>query len=155
MTRTNIAALAALGGFCAAATFILVRRYYGVLGSIDVVLSMPLWIIAVVCLFIAYMVKKRREEGKIGLDRTQLNPMMAANFMVFGKACAWAGAVCGGIFTGTFAYVAPRVDMLIAAESDLPGVISGALGAIALAVAGILLERACEVSPPQDGEPVQ
>jgi len=155
VNRTSTAALTALAGFVAAATFILVRRFYGLLTSVDVTLSMPLWIVAAVCLFVAFMVKKCRDEGNVGLDRSQLNPLMAANFMLLGKASAWSGAVCGGIFLGMVAYVAPRAPDLLAAEADLPGVISGSLGGIALMVAGLVLERTCEVSPPTDGEGVQ
>lgn len=155
MTRTPVAGLVALAGFCTAASFILVRRFYGMLTAVDLSLSMPLWVIAAVCLFIAYMVKKRREEGKVGLDRSQLNPMMAANFMLLGKASAWSGAVCGGIFAGLLVYVAPRASQLVAAGADLPGVVSGVLGGAALAAAGVVLERSCEVSPPTDGEAVQ
>lgn len=155
MTRTPIAALVALAGFCAAATFILVRRFYGMLNAVDLTFSMPLWIVAAVCLFIAYMVKKRREEGKIGLDRSQLNPLLVANFLLLGKASAWSGAVFGGIFAGMAVFVAPRVATLLAAEADMPGVLSGMLGGVALAVAGLVLEHSCEVSPPTDGEGVQ
>ncbi|SDR69515.1 DUF3180 domain-containing protein [Corynebacterium timonense] len=155
MTRTPIAGLVAVAGFCAAAAFILVRRFYGALSGVELLWSMPLWIVAAVCLFAAAMVKKRREEGKVGLDRSQLNPMMAANFMLLGKASAWAGAICGGVFAGLAVYVLPRAGSLAAAETDLPGVLSGALGGLALAVAGVVLERACEVSPPGDGEAVQ
>lgn len=155
MNRTSTAGLTALAGFLAAATFILIRRFYGLLTSVDLTFSMPLWIVAAVCLFIAFMVKKRREEGKVGLDRSQLNPLMAANFMLLGKASAWSGAVCGGIFTGMLVYIGPRASTLLAAEADLPGVISGVLGGVALAVAGLVLERTCEVSPPTEGEGVQ
>lgn len=154
MNRTPITGLVATAGFMAAAAYILLRRFYGALGAVGAAASMPLWIIAAVCLFIAYMVRKRRSEGKVGLDRSQLNPMMVANFMLLGKACAWAGAISGGLFVGLFAYIAPRVGLLAAAQADLPGTVSGVLGGAALAVCGVVLERACEVSPPTDGEPV-
>ena len=154
MTRISIPALVALAGFMAAAVFILVRGFYGALSTIGLSASMPLWIVAAVCLFVAYMVKKRREEGNVGLDRSQLNPMMAANFMLLGKASAWAGAVCAGAFAGLLVYIAPRLDLLAAAQADLPGTLSGTLGGLALAVAGVVLERACEVSPPTQGEAV-
>ncbi|MEX3504584.1 DUF3180 domain-containing protein [Corynebacterium sp. LK2510] len=155
MTRTSTAELVLVAGFMAAAAFILVRRFYGMLTAVDATLSLPLWVTAAVCAFCAHMVRTRRKEGKVGLDRSQLNPMMAANLMVLGKASAWSGAICGGIFTGLAVYVAPRAADLAAAEADLPGVIAGALGGVALAVAGVVLERSCEVSPPGEGESVQ
>lgn len=138
----------------AAATFILVRRFYGAMTMIGMTPSLPLWIVAAVCLFTAYMIKKRRAEGKVGLDRSQLNPMMVANFLLLGKAGAWAGALSAGVFSGLLVYIAPRLEVLAAAQGDLPGTVSGVLGGLALAVAGIVLERACEVSPPTEGQGV-
>lgn len=152
MNRTPIAGLFGAAAFTAAAALILVRRYYGALASLSLLWPLSLWIAAVTCLYIAHMVRKRREEGNVGLDRSQLNPMMVANFMLFGKACAWTGALCGGAYLGLLAYVVPRLGMLTAAAEDFPSVLSGALGGIALAVAGVVLERACEVSPPASGE---
>lgn len=152
MSRTSIPGLFGAAAFAAAAALILVRRFYGALASLSLLVPMSLWIAAAVCFFIAHMVKKRREEGSVGLDRSQLNPMMVANFMVFGKACAWTGAVCGGAYLGLLAYVVPRLGVLTAAAEDFPSLASGALGGIALAAAGVVLERACEVSPPASGE---
>ena len=152
MTRTPIAGLVGAAGFSAAAALILLRRFYGAIGPVNLVVPMSLWVIAVVVGFVAYVVKRRRENGEIGLDRSQLNPMMVANFMLLGKASAWAGAVCGGVYTGLLIYIAPQLGRLAAAAEDLPGVISGALAGVALAVAGVVLERACEVSPPSDGQ---
>lgn len=152
MNRTSIAGLFGAGAFTAAAALILLRRYYSALESLSLIVPMSLWIAAAACFYIAHMVKKRREEGSVGLDRSQLNPMMVANFMVFGKACAWTGAICGGGYLGALAYVVPRLSHLAAAAQDFPSLLSGALGGTALAVAGVVLERACEVSPPASGE---
>lgn len=155
MTRTNTAELVAVAGFFAAAAVILVRRFYGAWQTVSPVWSLPLWGFALLCVFLIVMVRRRREEGRVGLDRSQMNPMMVANFMVVGKAAAWAGAIIGGWFLGVAVWVIPRVNVLAAAEADLPGVIAGTLGAVALAVAGVVLERSCEVSPPTEGEPAR
>ncbi|MCP1388253.1 DUF3180 domain-containing protein [Corynebacterium sp. TA-R-1] len=154
MTRTPLTGLIGAFFFTAAAALILVRRFYSALVSLDLIVPLSLWIVAAACGYFAYMVHKRREEGKVGLDRSQLNPMMAANLMVFGKASAWAGALCGGLYAGVLIYVIPRLQLLTAAAEDFPSVLSGALGGIALAAAGVMLERACEVSPPSAGEGV-
>lgn len=155
MTRTNTAELVAVAGFFAAAAVILVRRFYGAWQTVSPVWSLPLWGFALLCVFLIVMVRRRREEGRVGLDRSQMNPMMVANFMVVGKAAAWAGAIIGGWFLGVAVWVIPRVNVLAAAEADLPGVIAGTLGGVALAVAGVVLERSCEVSPPTEGEPAR
>lgn len=154
MKRTPIDGLIFAAGFCAAAALILVRRFYGALESLNMVVPLSLWAIAAVAGWLAWVVKKRREDGQVGLDRTQLNPMMAANFMVFGKACAWAGAVCGGFYLGALVYVVPKLGVLAAASADLPPLVAGALGGVVLSVAGLVLEKMCEVSPPGDGEAV-
>ncbi|AWB84661.1 DUF3180 domain-containing protein [Corynebacterium liangguodongii] len=152
MSETPIPGLVAAAGFMAAAGLILCRRFYGAVDIDGALVSMPLWVVAALCFYAAYMVRRRRHEGKIGLDRSQLNPMMAANFMLLGKACAWVGAVCGGAFAGVAVYIAPQAGELAAAEADLPGTLSGLFGGAALAVAGVVLERSCEVSPPTEGE---
>ena len=152
MTRTNITALVGVAGFFAAAALILVRRFYGSWQTISPLWSLPLWAIAAMCAFLAVMVRRRRKEGRVGLDRSQINPMMMANFMVIAKASAWSGAIIGGWFLGLAVWVLPRMNTLTAAQADLPGVITGTLGGVALAVAGVILERSCEVSPPAEGE---
>ncbi len=152
MTRTNITALVGVAGFFAAAALILVRRFYGSWQTISPLWSLPLWAVAAMCAFLAVMVRRRRKEGRVGLDRSQINPMMMANFMVIAKASAWSGAIIGGWFLGLAVWVLPRMNTLTAAQADLPGVIAGTLGGVALAVAGVILERSCEVSPPAEGE---
>ncbi|WP_257159697.1 DUF3180 domain-containing protein [Corynebacterium cystitidis] len=152
MTRTPISGLVGAGLFTATAAAILTWGFYGSFTSISPVASAALWIMAVVCAFLTYWVKRRRDEGLIGLDRSQLNPMMVANFMVIGKASAWTGAIVGGGYAGVATYVIPNAGMLAAAQADLPGVLAGAIGGVALSIAGVMLERACEVSPPADGE---
>ena len=154
MQRTSVAALVGVAGFCAAATLILMRRFYGAVASISILVPSSLWVLALTCGYLVVVVKKRREDGRIGLDRSQLNPMMAANFMLFGKASAWGGAIAGGAYLGPLVYVVPRLGTLAAAGEDLPALASGVLGGLALAVAGVLLEKACEVSPPSNGEAV-
>ncbi|UIZ91894.1 DUF3180 domain-containing protein [Corynebacterium sp. CNCTC7651] len=154
MTRTPLAGLIGAFVFTTAASLILVRRFYNTMVNLSLVVPLSLWIVAAACAYFAYMVKKRREEGKVGLDRSQLNPMMAANLMIFGKACSWAGALCGGLYAGVLVYVVPQLSVLAAAGEDFPSVLSGALGGVALAAAGVWLERSCEVSPPSAGEGV-
>lgn len=152
MKRTPYEGLIAVAGFCAAAAVILVRRFYNLLESLSMVVPLSLWVMAVIATWLALVVRKRRKEGKVGLDRSQLNPMQAANFMVFGKACAWAGAVFGGLYGGTLSFVVTKLGVLEAAPGDVPPLTAGTLGGIALCVAGIWLEKNCEVSPPNESQ---
>lgn len=154
MGRTSISGLIAAGGFAAAVLAIITWTFYGSMIAIPVTVSVTLWVMAIVCVVLAWKVRERLEDGRIGQDRSQLNPVTAAQFLVIGKASAWTGAVVGGAYIGIGSYVIPRVDELIAAGDDLPGVLASALGGIALSVAGLYLERHCETPPPADGEPV-
>ena len=40
---------------------------------------------------------------------------------------------------------------IVAAQDDVAGVVSSVLGGAAMAIAGLILERHCEVPPPTDG----
>lgn len=152
MQRTSIPALVAAGGVTAALAAILTWRFYGSMMTIPVTVSVTLWVMAAVCVFLALRVRDRRENGGIGQDRSQLSPVTAAQYLVIGKASAWTGAIIGGAYVGMASYIVPRAGDLIAAADDLPGVLASALGGIALAVAGVFLERHCETPPPADGE---
>ena len=154
MKRTPYEGLIAAAGFCAAAAVILVRRFYNLLESLSMVVPLSLWGIAVVAGWLAYVVRKRRKEGRVGQDRSQLHPVQAAHFMVFGKASAWAGAICGGAYAGALMYVVRKLDVLAAASDDVVPLTVGALGGLALCIAGLVLEKNCEVSPPNEGQGV-
>lgn len=152
MKRTSVTALTATGGFVAAALAILTWGFYGSMMTIPATVSVTLWAMAIVCVFLALRVRDRKEDGRIGMDRSQLNPVTAAQFLLIGKASAWTGAIVGGAYLGIGTYVLPKSGELLAAADDLPGVIASALGGLALAAAGVFLERNCEVPPPTDGE---
>ncbi|GAB2510369.1 hypothetical protein CATRI_11555 [Corynebacterium atrinae] len=152
MTRTPIIGLVAAGGFSAAVVAILTWGFYGSMMAIPVTVSVTLWALTALCVFLAWKVRSRLDEGRIGQDRSQLNPVMAAQFLVLAKASAWTGAIIGGGYVGMASYILPRIGELVAAAEDLPGVLASALGGIALSAAGLYLERHCETPPPSDGE---
>ncbi|WBT08411.1 DUF3180 domain-containing protein [Corynebacterium sp. SCR221107] len=153
MKTTSIASLIGTWGFCAAASLIVVSSYFGLLSAVPVSVAITLWVMAVLCLILGIRIKSRIEENKIGLDRSQLNPLSAAMFLVIGKASAWTGAIFGGVYTGMGIYVLMQYKQLAAAADEAPVVIAAALGGIAMSVGGAFLERNCSVPPPTDGEP--
>ena len=145
MTQTSLGALIGTGVFFAAAAAILTTRFYGSMLQIPVTVSATLWLMAVICVALTWKVDQATEdEHGIGLDNSQLNPMV-------GKASAWTGAIVGGIYAGIAVYVIPNAGTLTAASDDLVGVIASALGGLAMAAAGLRLERHCETPPPPDG----
>ncbi|MEX3517489.1 DUF3180 domain-containing protein [Corynebacterium camporealensis] len=154
MKRTSIGALIGAGVFVAAAAAILTTRFYGSMLAIPATVSITLWVMAVVCGVLTWKVRSAKEEDAhgIGLDNSQLNPMTILQFMLVGRASAWTGAIVGGAYVGIAVYVIPRASELVAASNDLVGVISSALGGLAMSVAGVVLERHCEVPPPTEGQ---
>ncbi|MEZ2122741.1 MULTISPECIES: DUF3180 domain-containing protein [unclassified Corynebacterium] len=153
MKTTPIPLLVLTALFCAGVSGILTWRFYAMLIPISVTASATLWIMAGLCGVLAWRVRTYLEKGRIGLDRSQLNPITVAQWLVIGKASAWTGSVVGGAYLGMASYVIPRSGMLTAAADDLPGVLLSLLGGVAMATAGAVLERSCEAPPPPDGEP--
>ena len=153
MKRTSIGWLVGVGLFVAAAAAILTSRFYGSMLAIPATVSISLWAVTAVCVFLTWKVRqaKSKDHG-IGLDNSQLNPMTIAQFLLVGKASAWTGAIVGGGYLGMLVYVLPHANELVAAAGDLTGVLTSALGGIAMAVAGVVLERHCEVPPDALGQ---
>lgn len=153
MKNTSIASLVMTGIFVACVAAILTWGFYGEMPPTSLSASITLWLMAVLCLFLAWRIREKKARGAIGMDRSQLSPLQAAQYLVVAKASAWTGAAVGGAYVGMACYVVPRVTQLAAAAEDTPGVIASALGGIALCAAGIYLERHCETPPPTDAEP--
>lgn len=154
MSRTSPRYLIALALVIAAGMAIVTWRFYGSFVPIPWAVSVTLWLLVVVNVAAAQKVKSSmEEEHSIGLDRSQLDPMTVALFAAMAKASAWTGSIVGGIYLGIASYVVPNAGRLEAAAEDLPGVLTSLIGAIALVVAALYLERHCETPPPTDGEP--
>ena len=152
MKRTSIRALVATGLFVGATSSILTWGFYGYMPPVGVSVSVTLWLMSVVCAVMAWRMRSGMEKGGIGMDRSQINPVTAAQWLVVGKASAWTGAIVSGVYAGIASFVVPRSGELVAASDDLPGVLASLSGALALCVAGLVLERHCVAPPPPDGE---
>ena len=105
---------------------------------------------ALVCVVLGRRVANSRDDHGIGMDRSQLDPLTAARYLVFGQAAAWTGAILGGGYAGIASYVIPKASELVAAREDLPVVVAAAVGGVALAAAGVYLERACQNPMPPE-----
>lgn len=154
MKKTSISALVGTAIFMAAAAAILTWRFFSVMAAIPVTVSVTLWVMAAICCVLALIMRQRKEAGRIGQDRSQLSPVMAANFLVIGKASEWTGAIIGGAYTGVALYLWARSGELVAAADSLGGAAASAVGGLALMGAGIWLERSCEVLPPNEPETI-
>ncbi|WP_151583269.1 DUF3180 domain-containing protein [Corynebacterium megadyptis] len=153
MKRTRISLLLAAGGFTALAGAILTWGRNGSLVTVSATASVTLWAMALICVVLGRRVRENVDHSNIGMDRSQLNPTTAALWLVVAKASAWTGAIVGGWYVGMATFVVPKAATLTAAQNDLPGVVTSAAAGVALAAAGIYLERGCSVPPSADGEP--
>jgi hypothetical protein len=151
MSVTSVLSLAVAAVAAAVVVGALVWFFYGDFPPVKVSGSVTLWILAVVAALVAVVVRRRLRDNGIGMDRSQMAPVTVARAAVYGKACAWVGAVFGGAYVGVGFYVLLHHQDLAAAQADTPGAVAGLLAGAAACVAGVWLERSCLV-PPSDGD---
>ena len=72
MKTTSITALVGVGGFCAAATLIVIQNLYNVMSTVPISVGLTLLIMAVLCCMLAWRVKGQIKDNRIGFDRSQL-----------------------------------------------------------------------------------
>ena len=108
-----------------------------------------LFLIAALVGVIAYSTYQR-----IHVRRQRIEPQRAVAFLVLGKASALAGAlVAGGYLTYALMFVT-RLDAAAPRDRVIKSAVAAVAG-VALAVAGLLLERACRVPKSDDEEEVE
>ena len=151
MNLTDIRALIATGGFFAAAAAILTWRFYGAIGGFSAAASVTLWAIAALCGYLGWRVRRAMKDDNIGQDRSQLNPVTAAQWLVIGKTSAWTGGIVGGGYVGVLIVLLLNLQ-LASAVDDLPSVIISTLGGLAASAAGLYLERGCHIPPASSAE---
>ncbi|MDO4909474.1 MAG: DUF3180 domain-containing protein [Corynebacterium sp.] len=130
----------------------LTYRFYGSLPSATWAGAIIAWGLVVLCIVMGRIIRARIKDNKVGMDRSQLNPLYAAFWYALSGACTWGGAILGGLYGGFATYVIPHHSTLIAAQEDLPAVVVTAIGGWALLAAGLYLERSCQVPPQGPGE---
>jgi uncharacterized protein DUF3180 len=108
-----------------------------------------LFLIAALVGVIAYSTHQR-----IHVRRQRIEPQRAVAFLVLGKASALAGAlVAGGYLTYALMFIT-RLDAVAPRDRVIKSAVAAVAG-VALAVAGLLLERACRVPKSDDEEEVE
>jgi hypothetical protein len=149
---TRIGALLALAVSTAVVVVLVAETSYGSLPGVPLLAPVPLVLLAVAELAAAKVVHDRvrhrlRPDGRP--PRRVLHPMQVARAAALAKASSPAAALLLGAYGGLFLWTAPRADTLAAASDDVVASGLAALAAAGLAVAALVLERACRV-PPQD-----
>lgn len=93
--------------------------------------------------------EQRREHPTLAPRRHQLDLLTAFRTVLLARACAYTGAVVGGIFTGQTLFL-----MITGTGDPLAAILptgAAALAGLALAVLGVVVERWGKL-PPEDGE---
>ena len=152
MKPTPISSLALVAAVLAVAGFLLYGRFYGDLGARSWWDLLFPWVLTLVCAAAARWIRSALDDGRVGQDSSQVQPLAMARWLVIGTASAWLGAVLAGMYTGALVWALPRWSELAAAAEDGPVLAVGALSGVALAAAGAWLERSCRL-PPDGGPP--
>lgn len=137
----------AAAAFFAACTYMLMLRFYGALVPVPAAVPVTLLGMAALCVGFALHIRRSVAQRRVGLDRTQLNPLRAAGYLAFAKASEWMAAIMGGTYLGMAGYVLPRAGRLSAAAADAPVVVAAVIASVALAAAARWLERNCMTPP--------
>lgn len=149
---TSLRALAVAAIFGALSGWLIVAAS----NSFDLVPPQVPWTAPVGVLLIAGLVGvfAYTTHTRIQVRKERMDPQRAVAFLVLGKASALAGALIAGGYLGYALMFVTRID----ADAPRDRVIRSAIAVVAgvgLAVAGLLLERACRVpgpGPEEEGE---
>jgi hypothetical protein len=142
---TSLRALAVAAIFGALSGWLIVAAS----NSFDLVPPQVPWTAPVGVLLIAGLVGvfAYTTHTRIQVRKERMDPQRAVAFLVLGKASALAGALIAGGYLGYALMFVTRMD----ADAPRDRVIRSAIAVVAgigLAVAGLLLERACRVPGP-------
>lgn len=157
---TSIVSLGTAALVLAFAGYLLYGRFYGSMGPRSWWDLLFPWVLALVCAAAARWIGAALDDDRVGQDSSQIQPLTVARWLVIGTSSAWLGAVLAGMYAGALVWAMPRWNDLAAAAEDGPVLAVGAVSGIALAAAGLWLERCCRVPPDDDppaasgGEPV-
>lgn len=150
MKPTSPMALTGTAVVLALAAWMILERFFGVLGARSWWdLAFP-WLLTVVCVAAARWIKGVLDDGRVGQDRSQVQPLTLSRWLVVGSSSAWLGAILAGLYAGGVLWAVPKWSDLVAAQSDGPIMIVGTVSGIVLAAAGLWLERVCQL--PTDDE---
>ncbi|MGW5074579.1 DUF3180 domain-containing protein [Rhodococcus sp. NPDC004095] len=153
MKPTRVRDLLGLALFAALATWLLVRTFYGSLPPISMFAGASLYPVALIEVVLAFVIRSRVEDHRIGTDRHQLHPITAARAVALAKASALVGAASAGVWLGLLLFLLPERAEVDAAAQDTTGTLVGLVGGVALAAAAMWLEHCCKTPDEPPDEP--
>jgi len=151
MRPTSLSTLFVTALATAAVAWIGISTFYNDMPSLPWVASLIILVLGVGEWIMAFNTRARIELR----DGTQpVNPLTVAWYVVLAKASALGGALFTGLYVGLLAYLVPLAGTLTHAGDDLPKAAIGLVSGLNLAVAGLMLEKACRVPDrPDDDHP--
>ena len=139
---TRLRDLAVIAVFVGVLAWILVRYNYNDLPPLPLLAGLVLYVLAVLEIVIAFVVRARVDSRQVGRARGQLHPLTAARVLALAKASAILGAIAVGVWAGLLLFLWSQHDVT-AATHDRPGAIIGLIGGVLLVGAALWLEYCC------------
>ncbi|OZC47491.1 MULTISPECIES: DUF3180 domain-containing protein [Nocardiaceae] len=133
-------------------TWLLVRVFYGSLPPIPVYAGASLYLVAVVEVVTAVIVRNRIAEHRVGTGLHDLNPLTVYRALVLAKASMLVGTAVVGVCVGFLVYVMPRATTVRAASSDRVGAMVALVAGVAVVGAAVWLEQCCRTPKDRDDE---
>jgi hypothetical protein len=133
-------------------TWLLVRVFYGSFPPIPVYAGASLYLVAVVQVVTAVIVRNRIAEHRVGGGLHDLHPLTVFRALVLAKASMLVGAAVVGVCVGFLVYVMPRAATVRAASSDRVGAVVALVAGLAVVAAAVWLEQCCRTPKDNDDE---
>lgn len=137
----------------ALATWIVTRVAYGRFPPISVFAGASLYPVAAIEVALAFVIRQRVQDDRIGAGYRQLHPITVARAVALAKASVQVGAVVSGIWLGFLFWVFPQRGELRAAAADAPSAVVGLLAGVSLLAAALWLEYCCRAPDDPTDDP--
>ncbi|MFZ2509700.1 MAG: DUF3180 domain-containing protein [Gordonia sp. (in: high G+C Gram-positive bacteria)] len=152
LAPTRIRDLLAVAVVAGALLYVTARYYYGSFPSLPWLAGLMLYIVAVLLVVVAFLVRARVAAGNVGPAPGQLHPINVARAFALARASALLGAIAVGGWLGLLVFLLGR-RYLDVAVADTPATIVGAIGGVFLVAAALWLEHCCRTPDDPTPEP--
>ncbi|WP_067517283.1 DUF3180 domain-containing protein [Nocardia uniformis] len=151
MRPTRVLDLCANLLLAAIVAWIATRAAYSSFPPISVFAAASLVPVAALEVVLAFVIRARVGDRRIGEGAGRLHPITAARAVALAKASAQVGSLVAGVWLGFLIWVLAQRPELRAAADDTPGAVVGLLAGLALVGAALWLEYCCQApSEPPD-----
>jgi len=153
MRPTKVLDLLANVAIAAAVAWVATRWSYSSFPPITVIAGASLYPVAALEAVLAFVIRARVGDQRIGDGPKQLHPITAARAVALAKASAQVGSLAAGVWLGFLIWVLPQRSQVRAAAADTPGAIVGLVAGVVLVAAALWLEYCCRAPHEPPDEP--